>query len=37
MNAVLGMTDLALSEELSPTVRDYIATARESAVPSWSC
>ena len=31
MNAVLGMTDLALSEELSPTVRDYIDTARESA------
>ena len=25
------MTDLALSEELSPTVRDYIDTARESA------
>ena len=31
MNAVLGMTDLALAEELSPTVRDYIDTARESA------
>lgn len=31
MNAVLGMTDLALSEELSPTVRDYIDTVRESA------
>ena len=31
MNAVLGMTDLALSEELAPTVRDYIDTARESA------
>jgi len=31
MNAVLGMTDLALSEELPPAVRDYIDTARESA------
>jgi CheY-like chemotaxis protein len=31
MNAVLGMTDLALTEDLSPTVRDYIDTARESA------
>ncbi|MGO8744943.1 MAG: CheR family methyltransferase [Thermoguttaceae bacterium] len=31
MNAVLGMTDLALAEELSPTVRDYVDTARESA------
>ncbi len=31
MNAVLGMTDLALAEELSPAVHDYIATARESA------
>jgi two-component system CheB/CheR fusion protein len=31
MNAVLGMTDLALSEELSPAVRDYIETVRESA------
>ena len=31
MSAVLGMTDLALAEELAPTVRDYIDTARESA------
>ena len=31
MNAVLGMTDLALAEQISPTVRDYIDTARESA------
>ena len=31
MNAVLGMTDLALSEDLTPAVRDYIDTARESA------
>jgi signal transduction histidine kinase/DNA-binding response OmpR family regulator len=31
MNAILGMTDLALTEELPPTVRDYLQTARESA------
>lgn len=31
MNAILGMTDLALSEELPPKVRDYLQTARESA------
>ena len=31
MNAVIGMTDLALSETLSPAVRDCLLTARESA------
>lgn len=31
MNAVIGMTDLALEEELSPTVREYLQTARDSA------
>ena len=31
MNAILGMTDLALAETLSPTVRDYLQTVRESA------
>lgn len=31
MNAILGMTDLALSEQLSPLVRDYLQTAKESA------
>jgi signal transduction histidine kinase len=31
MNAILGMTDLALGEPLPPTVRDYLETARESA------
>jgi signal transduction histidine kinase/DNA-binding response OmpR family regulator/HPt (histidine-containing phosphotransfer) domain-containing protein len=31
MNAILGMTSLALGEELSPTVRDYLQTARDSA------
>ncbi|HSW38419.1 MAG TPA: response regulator [Acidobacteriota bacterium] len=31
MNAVLGMTSLALSEELPPTVRDYVQTARDAA------
>ena len=31
MNAVIGMTDLALSETLSPAVRDCLHTARESA------
>ncbi len=31
MNAILGMTDLALDEQLPPTVRDYLETARESA------
>ena len=31
MNAVLGMTDLALKQELSPMVRDYLQTAKESA------
>lgn len=32
MNAILGMTDLSLTEELSPKVRDYLETAKESAV-----
>jgi len=31
MNAILGMTDLALTEELPPAVHDYLQTARESA------
>jgi PAS domain S-box-containing protein len=31
MNSILGMTDLALAEELSPIVRDYLQTARQSA------
>jgi signal transduction histidine kinase/HPt (histidine-containing phosphotransfer) domain-containing protein len=30
MNAVLGMTDLALAEELSPSVRDCLQTVKES-------
>ena len=31
MNAIIGMTDLALRENPSPTVRDYLETARTSA------
>jgi two-component system, sensor histidine kinase and response regulator len=31
MNAIIGMTDLALDEELSPELRDYLETTRESA------
>ncbi|MCA9184573.1 MAG: response regulator [Planctomycetales bacterium] len=31
MNAILGMTELALDEPLTPELRDYIATAHESA------
>jgi PAS domain S-box-containing protein len=31
MNAILGMTDLALEEDLPAAVRDYLQTARESA------
>ena len=31
MNAILGMTDLALAEAISPAVRDYLQTAKESA------
>ncbi len=31
MNAILGMTDLALGEPLPATARDYLQTARESA------
>lgn len=31
MNAILGMTDLALTENLPPTVREYLQTAKESA------
>jgi signal transduction histidine kinase/DNA-binding response OmpR family regulator len=31
MNAILGMTDLALAEDLSPSVRDCLQTAKESA------
>jgi PAS domain S-box-containing protein len=31
MNAILGMTDLALGEPLPPTVRDFLQTSKESA------
>jgi len=31
MNGIIGMTDLALEEELSERLRDYLSTARESA------
>jgi two-component system sensor histidine kinase/response regulator len=31
MNAIIGMTDLALQEELDDTVRDYLETSRDSA------
>jgi PAS domain S-box-containing protein len=31
MNAILGMTELALGEQLSPVVRDYLNTTKESA------
>jgi two-component system, sensor histidine kinase len=31
MNAIIGMTDLALGEELSPTLREFLATARSNA------
>ncbi len=31
MNAILGMTDLALGEQLPPAVRDYLQTSKESA------
>jgi signal transduction histidine kinase/DNA-binding response OmpR family regulator len=31
MNAIMGMTDLALGEELSPALRDYLQTAKQSA------
>ena len=31
MNAIMGMTDLALAEDLSPTTRDYLQTAKQSA------
>jgi signal transduction histidine kinase len=31
MNAIIGMTDLALSEELPASVREYLQTARDSA------
>jgi two-component system, sensor histidine kinase and response regulator len=31
MNAILGMTELALDEELTPRLRDYLQTAKDSA------
>ena len=31
MNAIIGMTDLALSEDLNPALREYLATARSNA------
>ena len=31
MNAIIGMTDLALGEELSPTLREFLTTARSNA------
>ena len=31
MNAIMGMTDLALSEDLTPALRDYLQTAKQSA------
>jgi signal transduction histidine kinase/CheY-like chemotaxis protein len=30
MNAIMGMTDLALTENIPPAVRDYLRTAKES-------
>ncbi|MCA9108745.1 MAG: response regulator [Planctomycetaceae bacterium] len=31
MNAIIGMLELALGEELEPVIEDYLSTARESA------
>src|SRR6185436_16896388 len=31
MNAIIGMTDLALSEDLAPALREYLSTARSNA------
>ena len=31
MNSIIGMSELALDEELTPSLRDYIETAKESA------
>jgi signal transduction histidine kinase len=31
MNAIIGMTDLALAESLSPLIRDYLTTVQSSA------
>lgn len=31
MNAIIGMTDLALGDDLSPAVRDYLQTVKQSA------
>jgi signal transduction histidine kinase/CheY-like chemotaxis protein len=31
MNAIMGMTELALDEELTPCVRDFLQTAKDSA------
>src|SRR5262249_41382665 len=31
MNAIIGMTDLALKEQLSPIVREYLSTVRSSS------
>jgi len=31
MNAIIGMTELALNEDLSPAARDYLLTAKESS------
>ncbi len=32
MNAIIGMTDLALGENISPVAEDYLRTARDSAL-----
>src|SRR5690606_25624975 len=32
MNAIIGMTSMALDEELSPHLRDYLLTAKDSAL-----
>ncbi len=31
MNAIIGMTDLALAEDLAPALREYLSTARSNA------
>lgn len=31
MTSILGMTDLALNENLPPVIRDYLETAKKSA------
>ena len=37
MNAIIGMLELTLGEDLSSLIRDYLLTATDSAIRCCTC